>query len=36
MDEYRYGMQNEIYRIPLESEVYEGISFNIVSNEIYK
>ncbi len=30
LDEYVYGMQNEIYRIPFEAKIFFGLSFNLV------
>jgi hypothetical protein len=29
------GMQNEIYRVLINGDVFEGISFNIVAKSIY-
>lgn len=36
IDDYLQGMQNEIYRIPLDGKIFEGISFNIVAKYIYQ
>lgn len=36
INEYLRGMQNEIYRIPFEAEIFSGISFSVVSQHIYK
>lgn len=30
IDDYMYGMQNEIYRVPFEAKVFIGLSFNLV------
>ena len=30
IDDYMYGMQNEIYRVPFEAKVFSGLSFNLV------
>lgn len=35
INEYIAGMQNEIYRIPLDGKIFEGISFNVVAKYIY-
>ena len=29
-------MQNEIYRIPLDGKIFEGIAFNVVAKYIYQ
>lgn len=31
LDDYMYGMQNEIYRVPLEASTFAGYTFNVVS-----
>jgi len=31
IDDYMYGMQNEIYRVPFEAKVFIGLSFNLVT-----
>ena len=34
--DYLGGMQNEIYRIPFEADIFAGITFAVVSEHIYK
>lgn len=36
IDDYLYGMQNEIYRVPLEPQNYSGYTFSIIASQIYK
>lgn len=36
LDEYMYGMQNEIYRVPFEARLFLGLSFNLVVEHLYK
>ena len=36
VDEYLWGVQNEMYRIPLDSTKFAGLSFSVVSQQIYK
>ncbi|CAD8066859.1 unnamed protein product [Paramecium sonneborni] len=36
IDDYLCGMQNEIYRVPLESEAFVGLTFSQISQAIYK
>jgi hypothetical protein len=36
VDEYLWGLQNEMYRIPLTSDRFAGLSFSIVTQQFYK
>ncbi|CAD8152800.1 unnamed protein product [Paramecium pentaurelia] len=36
IDDYLCGMQNEIYRVPLESVAFVGLTFSQISSAIYK
>ena len=36
MDDYLFGMQMEIYRVPLEKDIFLGISFSLVASHFYK
>ncbi|KRX02328.1 hypothetical protein PPERSA_09945 [Pseudocohnilembus persalinus] len=36
IDDYMYGMQNEIYEIQMEPEIFAGYSFSQISSQLYK
>jgi hypothetical protein len=32
IEDYLYGMQNEMYRVPLDPENYAGYSYMVIAN----
>lgn len=36
INDYLSGLQNEIYRVPLEAEIFAGLPFSVIAQHIYK